>query len=393
MKNLLLVSDSRFQEHKTPAGHPESPARLASIDKAILTSSVLSSLPRLEPRQSTVDELVLAHHPDYIERIENAALRAARSEGILSLDADTYMSPQSYEIAKLACGAGFVSVDACLKSDFNSLKTESISLQSDADHNSSTTKQNAFRHAFVAVRPPGHHALKAQSMGFCLFNNIALAARYAQKVYGKNKVLIIDWDVHHGNGTQEMFFDDPSVLFISMHQYPFWPPGIGWLDEVGRGDGKGFNVNIPLSAGTGDRGYLKCWDEIIEPIALQFQPDLILVSAGYDAHEADPLAEQCITTQGFGQLSRRLKKLSDSLGVASVCFLEGGYNVDALAESVVTTARVLNTSPAETDEIAGIIADEFGMKASPLSRDIDDGLTDERISEIWAVQSKYWKKG
>jgi acetoin utilization deacetylase AcuC-like enzyme len=234
--------------------------------------------------------------------------------------------------------------------------------------------------AFVALRPPGHHALAEKPMGFCLFNNIAIAARYAEKSQGLQRILIIDWDVHHGNGTQASFYKDPGVCFVSLHQYPLWPLDSGWYEEDGEGDGLGYNINIPLPAGTGDRGYLKAWDTLLTPIALAYQPQLILVSAGYDAHQADPLADQCLSTNGFAEMSARVDDLARTNQAKVACFLEGGYNAGALSQSVLATIKVLN----------GDEAIEPGA-ARQLTCDRNPDDVDERIGELKKHFAKYWK--
>jgi acetoin utilization deacetylase AcuC-like enzyme len=214
-------------------------------------------------------------------------------------------------------------------------------------------------------------------MGFCLFNNIAVAARYAQKKCGFKKIFIIDWDVHHGNGTQDLFYDDPTICFLSLHQYPFWP-GTGAISEDGRGDGKGFNINIPMPEGSGDRGYLAAFDQIVKPICLEFQPDLILVSAGYDAHKNDPLGGQKISTSGFAMLSQRLSDLSDQTGAKVVCFLEGGYDVNALSASAIATMRVSYLIPGTASGL------------DPITNDDRPHQVDEQIAAVRKHFAPYW---
>ncbi|MBX9687692.1 MAG: histone deacetylase, partial [Candidatus Obscuribacterales bacterium] len=201
MSNLALVHKEEFQKHLTPESHPESPQRLTAINEALHRSELLLQLPRLEPEMALFDDLSSVHKESYIQGLEEKEKKAAANGNLIQLDSDTWMSPESYQTAKLAAGAGIAAVRGVLKSGYEK--------------------------SFVIVRPPGHHALADSSMGFCLFNNVAIAARHAQKEFGLKKVMIIDWDVHHGNGTQDMFFDDPSVLFVSFHQFPFWPPDMG----------------------------------------------------------------------------------------------------------------------------------------------------------------------
>ena len=365
MTRLALIRDAKCQLHKPPPSHPESPQRLAAIDKKFDDSELKKVVERLSPREATANELALVHSEDYVDGLENEAKLIHKDE-LLQIDADTYMSEGSYTAAKLAAGAGILAVDGV--------------------HN------NQFESAFVAVRPPGHHATRSTAMGFCLYNNIAVAAQYARKKLGYERVAIIDWDVHHGNGTQDIFYSDPTVCFISMHEYPAYP-GTGWYKESGRGDGEGFTVNVPLPGGTGDRGYLAAWDRVVKPVCLEFAPELILVSAGYDAHRADPLAHQKVSTAGFAMLSQRLADISLLTGVRSVCFLEGGYNISALADSALATMRVLNAKSAE--EIAAVhvsyLIPGAASGADPITDDEAPDEVDERLQDIRKHYGKYWK--
>jgi acetoin utilization deacetylase AcuC-like enzyme len=365
MSRLALVRDERFQQHLTPELHPESPARLAAIDKALSKSALDNDIKQLVPRMATEDEISLIHDPVYVEHLQRDGERATKGH-FVQLDADTFMSPKTYETAVLAAGAGLVAVD--------SIAT------------------NVHESSFVAVRPPGHHAGVSQAMGFCLFNNIAVAARYAQAKLGLERVLIIDWDVHHGNGTQDIFFEDPSVCFVSFHQFPFWPE-TGWYTEDGKGEGKGFNINIPLPAGTGDRGYLSAWDQLVKPVGLEYKPQLIMLSAGYDAHEMDPLGQQRISTAGYAMLSQRLADLSRETGAKTVCFLEGGYNTRSLSDSAVATMRVLNAETAEdtADVHVSYLVPGSSEGRAPVSDDRNAGLVDERIKDIRKHHGRFWK--
>lgn len=372
MSNLVFVYDPQFQKHLTPESHPESPNRLAAIENALHRSELIKQVKRAEPRAATGDELASVHNPHYIESLEKRGEQAKKHNSTIQLDADTFMSGESYYTAKLAAGAGLVAVESVMKS----------------------TGEKPDR-AFVAVRPPGHHALYDQPMGFCLFNNVAVGARYAQQKLGAKKVMIIDWDVHHGNGTQALFYDDPSVCFVSFHQYPFWPPNIGWYTEDGAGEGKGFNINIPMPSGTGDRGYTHAWDSIVTPIALEYQPDLILLSAGYDAHQYDPLGQQRISTAGYYLLASRLAEVAEQTGAKLTGFLEGGYNTATLAESVVTTMDVMNAADAHARKEVKPFCDEYqgqyGGEIKPQTDDRSPDLVDERVDAVRKHLSKYWK--
>lgn len=366
MSRLALVRDEKFQDHITPETHPESPARLVAIDKRLKSMALTGAFKQLAPRAASEDEISTVHSPAYIEVLKEGAEEAHASKRIIPLDADTFMGPKTYETAKLAAGAGLVGVEAV----------------SSHEHDSS----------FIAVRPPGHHALSDKPMGFCLFNNIAIAARHAQKKLNAKRVLIIDWDVHHGNGTQDMFYDDPSVLFCSLHQYPFWPPDSGWYMDDGKGEGKGFNMNIPLPNGTGDRGYFAAFDQLIKPVCAEYAPDVIMLSAGYDAHELDPLAQQRVTTLGFAMLSQRLADLRDMTGAKLICFLEGGYNPQSMSESALATMQILN---AETAEQSAIVQTSYVIPAAagekPINQDKSPDKVDERIQDVRKHFSKYWK--
>ena len=366
MSGLVLVRDVRFQQHINPELHPESSDRLKAIDKALDETSLISQVRQFSPRFASEDELATVHRAYYIERLQQESQKANKGTCPVQLDGDTFMGRQSYEIAKLAAGAGLIALESVM------------------------TRGSG--HGFVAVRPPGHHALADRPMGFCLFNNIAVAARYAQTKLGFKRICIIDWDAHHGNGTQDLFYDDPSVLFISLHQYPLWPPNSGWYTADGIKDGKGFNVNIPLPAETGDRGYLKAWDELIQPICNEYKPDLILLSAGYDAHERDPLGQQQISTVGYALLSGKLLQLASVHGARAVGFLEGGYNTQALADSVVVTVGVLNLqSPG--DVLKMLLPGSEGLvlgEAGPITQDGSPRLVDDRVDEVRRHFSAYW---
>lgn len=366
MSTLTLVRDDEFQQHITPELHPEAPARLQAIDKEFLNSSLDENVKQLAPRPASEDDITTVHNAAYVEELEKDSRIAINNDRLVQIDADTYMSPRTFELAKLAVGAGMVGVDSVLETDAQS--------------------------SFISVRPPGHHALADKAMGFCFFNNVAVAARYAQKKAGLKRVLILDWDVHHGNGTQDIFYNDPSVCFISFHQFPFWPPDSGWYTEDGEGEGKGYNINIPMPGGTGDRGYLEAWQRIVEPITMAYQPEMIFLSAGYDAHQDDPLGQQRISTKGFAEMSQRLLNLAHENNAKLVSFLEGGYNVKSLSESAVTTMSVLNE-----DKKGSLISDNI-LHSKPIlaatgggiQADRNPGLVDERIAAVRKHFQPFW---
>jgi acetoin utilization deacetylase AcuC-like enzyme len=308
------VYNSIYLKHDT-GQHVENARRLPAIISYLEQTGLKPQLTLIEPRAALVEELLLVHQKQYIEQVREAARRGGGW-----LDPDTVMSPASYDVALYAAGGVIRAVEAVMDGEVAS--------------------------AFALVRPPGHHATSRQAKGFCLFNNIAIATQYALAKYKLERILIIDFDVHHGNGTQETFYDNPRVMYISTHEYPFYP-GTGSLEETGGGAAEGTTINIPLPAGCGDSEYLLVFEQIIVPAARRFNPQLILVSAGCDLHWADPLAMMEVSVSGFGQMVRIIKGLADELCSGRLVFtLEGGYNLDALAASVKATFDILlgNTS-------------------------------------------------
>jgi acetoin utilization deacetylase AcuC-like enzyme len=292
---MLLITSPRFEEHVTPPGHPERMER-ARVFNAVAAGWVKHGGRTAGPRAVTREELERVHDSGYLDRLAATAGRA------VMLDEDTYTSPESIEIAALAAGAAVQAADHAL---------------------------DRREPAFALVRPPGHHAERDRAMGFCLYNNVAVAAA-AARARGVDRVAVVDIDVHHGNGTQGMFYDDPSVLYVSSHQFPFYP-GTGAADEVGTAAGTGFTVNIPLEAGATDADYQLVYTGIVVPVLRQFAPQLIVVSAGYDAHERDPLASMRVTTHGYFGIVAALSAVArDHGGLALVT--EGGYDLGALAE-------------------------------------------------------------
>ncbi|MCX7707701.1 MAG: histone deacetylase [Anaerolineae bacterium] len=301
--------DPQFLEHDLP-GHPENRSRLEHALAALEKAGLLARMSRLTPRSVDLDLLGRVHSASYI-----GALRALAQRGGGHLDADTYVRPCSFEIALLAAGGLVELVRAVL--------------------------EGQARNGIALVRPPGHHAVSSRGMGFCLFNNIAIAARAALDQFGLDRVLIVDWDVHHGNGTQDIFYDSPQVLFFSTHQYPHYP-GTGHWRETGTGAGTGYTVNVPLPAGVGDQGFGRVFDEVLVPLAERYQPQMILVSAGYDAHWNDPLAGLNLSVAGYWHLARTVVGLADRLCQGRVVVtLEGGYNLDVLGAGLAATCHAL----------------------------------------------------
>ena len=305
-----LIYDPRYLKHDT-GSHPENARRLEAILHAIDHDEQLSSkLIRVVPRLAENEDLARCHQEDLIFHIESAC---ERDEGYL--DVDTRISPQSFEVARLAAGAAVSAVDAAMAEEGG--------------------------RAFGLIRPPGHHATITTAMGFCLFNNAAIAARYAQARYGVERVLIIDWDVHHGNGTQEIFWADPSVFYFSTHQYPHYP-GTGSKDERGGGKGEAFTLNVPLSGGTSARDHRQAFTDALHEIERRFPPDLIVISAGFDSRRGDPLGDLMLEDRDFSEMTKEALRIAEKHGGGRVVsLLEGGYHLDLLGGSVRSHLRAL----------------------------------------------------
>ncbi|MGA7731755.1 MAG: histone deacetylase [Chloroflexia bacterium] len=304
--------------------HPENASRIRAILPALARTGYPESA-LIRPEPAPFELLAQVHDPRYIATIEEIA----RSGGG-HWDLDTYISPGSYEAAVLGAGAAVAAVDSVM---------------------------GGARSAFALVRPPGHHALSRSAMGFCLFNNIAVAAQHAVTEHGLSRVLIVDWDIHHGNGTQDYFYSRPDILFFSIHRYPFYP-GTGAPNETGAGKGQGYTVNVPLPAAVGDVGYNQVFEQVLVPLAMRYRPELILISAGYDAHIADPLGDASVSVAGFAQMALTVRQLADQIAECQgrvAAILEGGYNAEALAESVLATIAMLGspTTPGYTQAQAG----------------------------------------
>jgi acetoin utilization deacetylase AcuC-like enzyme len=326
---IFVVDDPLFDEHRARGYHPERPERLLAARHALTALSGASTQP-LAPRDATATELGLVHHAPYIEELD-------RLSGLFgALDDDTYLGPRSVAAAYRAAGGALALSDA-------------LSGATDA------------RLGVALVRPPGHHARPDGGMGFCLLNNVALAAANAL-ARGVSRVAIVDWDVHHGNGTQEAFYADPRVLFVSLHQAPFYP-GTGGTADLGAGDGKGFNVNVPLSPNAGDATYRAVFDRIVTPVLDAYAPELIFVSAGFDAHARDPLAGMVLSADGFRHLAASVRGVAERHAKGRVgVFLEGGYDLEGLESSLGATLSALTGLAVKSPPDAGTDAD-----APPLS--------------------------
>ena len=306
---LVVVTSDRFADHLNPPGHPE------RVERAEVMQVVTAEFRRgggtvIEPRLATVDELARVHAREYVSLIAETAGRAT------ALDADTFTSPESYDVARLAAGAALTAVERVLDGPRGT-------------------------RAFAVVRPPGHHAERNRAMGFCLFNNIAVAAAHA-RARGLQRVAIVDYDVHHGNGTQWSFYDDPTVLFVSSHQFPFYP-GTGEASAIGANKGEGFTVNRPVEAGGTDADFERLYSTIAAPVLRQFKPELILLSAGFDAHRDDPLGGMRMTTDQLGRLTALIAGVADECCDGRVVAItEGGYDLQALAACLRAAMRALD---------------------------------------------------
>jgi len=308
-----IVKDPLYLEHDPGGYHPENPDRLRHI-YSMLPSIDRDGIIYVTPRMATHEEVALIHDISYVEGI-------ARTRGSLAwLDPDTSTSPRTYEASLLAAGGCLSLADSILS--------------------------GAAQTGFALVRPPGHHAERSQAMGFCIFNNIAIAARYLQATHGVGKVLIVDFDLHHGNGTQHSFYSDPSVLYFSTHQYPYYP-GTGWYEETGQDDGEGYTVNVPLSYGMTDEDYLFVFREVLLPVADLFRPDMVLVSAGFDTYRNDPLGGMSVTEGGYSAMTEMLLGIARKWCRSMALFaLEGGYDAAGLARSVKGVITTMKGDPA-----------------------------------------------
>ncbi len=300
-----------YLEHKTTAGHPESPQRLIAIVENLKEKGLYSELLLITPSPVGQKWLTKIHTTEYIER----AKRSCEEDAGYLDSLDVPISSKSYEAALMAAGGVLSAIDAVM--------------------------ERKIRNAFCAVRPPGHHAVEDRALGFCIFNNIAIGTRYIQEKYNLSKILIIDWDVHHGNGTQAAFYDDPNVLYFSVHRYPFYP-GTGSEMENGIDKGLNYTINVPLPAGSTDEDYLRAFKEKLKSAALSFSPDFVLISAGFDAHKDDPLGGMKVTEEGFVQMTKIARDIAKKCCESRlISILEGGYNLEALAASIEAHIRVL----------------------------------------------------
>lgn len=349
MNRTGIVKDRRYMEHVMDPGHPESPERLREIYQMLEEEEMKGRpLGKVKPRSATREELEMVHSPTYIDLVASTA-----GKPYVRLDMDTSTCAKSYETALLAAGGLLELIKVVMQGKFNN--------------------------GFALVRPPGHHAERDRAMGFCLFNNVAIGARYALKNFSLQRILIVDWDVHHGNGTQNSFYEDPKVLYFSTHRYGFYP-GTGAATEVGKCKGEGFNVNVPLSPGVRDTEYGIIFEKILKPIALEYRPQLILVSAGFDIHYNDPLGGMEVTEKGFARMTQILMEIAEATAQGKlVLTLEGGYNVAGQRRSVKAVLEEL--SQASPLEKQGLLEKEK----------TDYPRIEPFILQVKEIQRRYWK--
>jgi acetoin utilization deacetylase AcuC-like enzyme len=340
-----IVYSPRYLEHNDPT-HPEHAGRLEAIVQVLRQHGAWDEAAHITPQPISRERLTSLHTASYVDQVQRAA-----EAGRPWLDLDTYLSPASYQVALLAAGGVIQGVEAVLDGQVEA--------------------------ALALVRPPGHHARPMREMGFCLFNNVALAALHALEERGLERVLIVDWDVHHGNGTQEAFYHDGRVMYFSTHQFPYYP-GTGAIQETGTGDGAGCIVNVPLPPGTGDAGYGRVFEEVLLPAGRRFHPQLVLVSAGYDPHWADPLAAMCVSVRGFAHMAAVVRQIAQEHCLGQlVLALEGGYHLQALAYGILATWRTwAGRDPANVDDPLGPARDE---------RPADDPYLEEVLGTVKAV--------
>lgn len=320
-----IVKDWRYLEHRMGDHHPESPQRLEVIYRMLEQQPAFSSFPIIEPRPATEEEITLIHTKTYFDKIKETAGRER-----VYLDPDTSTSPRSFEVACLAAGGLLQAADMIM--------------------------EGSLKNGFGLVRPPGHHAEASQARGFCIFNNIAIAAQHLIEKRGLRRILIVDWDLHHGNGTQHAFYSRNDVLYFSIHQFPYYP-GTGFWNEIGSGKGEGFTINVPLAPGKTDADYLFIFERLLSPVAAAYQPEFVLVSAGFDIFAGDPLGGMRVSTAGFSGLTAAVMNLARASAQGRLLLtLEGGYNPDGLEAGVRNVLLALSGQKRPSPPEAGISA-------------------------------------
>ncbi len=343
MAKVGIVLDKLYVDHDNGMGHPESQERILAIVDMLKFTKLFDEVVRIEPRDATKEEITLVHTPKHYDNIASTKGRPK-----VFLDADTSTCPVSFDAALRAAGGMISAIDSVLSGEVD--------------------------RAFPLVRPPGHHAEADRAMGFCLFNNVAVGAAYLTEVKGLKRVLVIDWDIHHGNGTQHIFYDTSKVLYFSTHQYPFYP-GTGAAEEIGSGEGKGYTVNVPMEPGMGDDEFIRIFEEILKPIIDQYKPEFILVSAGFDIYFEDPLGGMKVSPEGFAKLTRLLTDEADKICDGKIVFLlEGGYNLDGLW---ISTKEVI-------EELLDKKKTEYKLSVSETN-------VDPLIDKIKKIYSDYWE--
>ena len=346
MPKTGVVKEARFMDHHMGAHHPESPQRLMVIYDMLEESDMQGQFIEIPVKSAEKDDILLIHSSDYVDKIASTS-----GQEYIYLDPDTQTSSGSYDASLLAVGG------LC----------EAITM----------VRSGELDNAFALVRPPGHHAERTRAMGFCLFNNVAIGARFAQEKLGLGRILVVDWDLHHGNGTQHSFEDDPSILYFSTHQYPYYP-GTGNHNETGIGKGEGFTINVPLSTGYGDGEFIGIFERILRPVTVEFDPDLILVSAGFDIYDGDPLGGMDVTPKGFGLLTRSIMEMANACcGGKVVLTLEGGYSLQGLKDSVKEVLK----------EMAGLSRGHTTDFMEPVHLQMLESITN-RVTDI---HRRYWK--
>jgi acetoin utilization deacetylase AcuC-like enzyme len=349
MNRTGIVKDSRYLEHVMDPGHPESPERLVAIYRMLEETGMKDRFEAVKPRAATREELERIHSPAYIDLVASTA-----GKPYYRLDMDTSTGAKSYEAALWAAGGLLELIKAVMEEKLNN--------------------------GFALVRPPGHHAERERAMGFCLFNNVAIGAQYAIQNFSLRKVLIVDWDVHHGNGTQNSFYQDSRVLYFSTHRYGFFYPGTGAVTELGEGHGEGFTVNVPLSTRASDEDYGNIFEKILKPMALEYKPQLILVSAGFDIYYDDPLGGMEVSENGFSRMTQILMEIADSTAQGKmVITLEGGYDVAGQSRSVKAVLKELaQDSPLDKGEL--------------IEKEKANYHRIERlVLQLKEIQGRYWK--
>jgi acetoin utilization deacetylase AcuC-like enzyme len=348
-KKTGIVKDMRYLRHLAGFAHPESPQRLAAVYEMLDNPIMSWKFRDIEPREATHDEITTVHSSSYVKYIASTA-----GKDCVMLDPDTSTSPETYQVSKLAVGGMCNAIDSVVNCEVDN--------------------------AFAFVRPPGHHAERDSAAGFCIFNNIAIGAMHAILKHGMKKVLIVDWDLHHGNGTQHIFYDDPRVLYFSTHQYPFYP-GTGSVDEIGQGRGLGYTINVPLCGGAKDEDFVKIFRRILEPVALEFKPELVLLSAGFDIYYQDPLGGMRVRPQGFAALARVL------LNIAEKCcrgrfaaVLEGGYHIQGLTHSIKAVLEEMLNETNFSEHKFSALEQEAGEDTDQLIRQVA-----RKINPYWNV--------